>query len=88
MRNNAILKLILSSLVPCSHKSQSWPMRLSGETGAHRSCLKCGQRRRYNLLDPDNGAVSKYAGVSYPPSAAAAALLPAGPILLPGNRSD
>jgi len=88
MRGNALMNFILLSLDPCSHKSQSWPMRLSGERGAHRTCLECGQRRRYNLLDPENGAVSENAGARHPRSAVAAAPLPAGPILLPGNRSD
>lgn len=88
MRNNALLNIILSTLAPCSHKSQSWPIRLSGEAGAHRTCLECGQRRRYSLLDPENGAVSGNAGASYPQSATAAALLPTGPIMLAGNRSD
>jgi hypothetical protein len=88
MRNIALLNFILSSLVPCSHKSQSWPMQLSGERGAYRSCLECGQRRRYNLLDPENGATLANAGASHPRSATAAALFPADPIMQPGNRSD
>ena len=88
MRNNAWLNFILLFLPPCSHKSQSWPMRLSGERGAHRSCLECGQRRRYSLLDPENGAVPENGGASHRRSATAAALLPAVPIMLPGNRSE
>ena len=88
MSGNSLLNFILLSLVPCSHKSQSWPMRLSGERGVHRPCLECGQRRRYSLLDPENGALPEYAGASHPRGATAAVLLPAGPIMLPGNRSD
>lgn len=88
MRNNPLLNFILSSLVPCGHKSQSWPMRLSGETGAYRTCLECGRRRRYSLLDPENGATPDNAGAGHPQSATAAALFTVGLIMQPGNRSD
>jgi len=54
---NKLLDLILRSVVPCRHKNQSWPMRLPGEEGPHRTCLECGRRRRYNLLDPPRGAL-------------------------------
>ena len=88
MRNNTLLNSILLSLAPCGHKSQSWPMRLSGEAGAHRTCLECGQRRRYSLLDPENRADSEYTGASHPRSATGEALLPVEPLMLAGNRSD
>jgi hypothetical protein len=82
MSGHTLLNFILLSLVPCSHKSQSWPMRLSDETGAHRTCLECGKRLRYSLLDPEHGAVAEYAGAtSYPQNATAAALLSARSIM-------
>jgi hypothetical protein len=88
MSGNALLDFILLSLTPCSHQSQSWPMRLSGETGAHRTCLECGQRRRYSLLDPENRAAPDKAGASHPPSTTTAALFPAGAFMQTGNGSD
>ena len=88
MSGNALLNFILLSLAPCSHQSQSRPMRLPGERGAHRTCLECGQRQRYSLLDPENDAAPKNAGASHPQSAADAALLAVGAMMLPGNRSD
>ena len=43
----------LSCLVAlCGHERESWPMRLPGETAAHRTCLACGRRRPYTLLEP------------------------------------
>ena len=61
--SNKLLDLILRSVVPCGHKNQTWPMRLPDEDGPHRSCLECGRRQRYNLLDPAHGTVPKTAVV-------------------------
>jgi len=62
--SNKLLDLILQFMVPCRHKNESWPMRLPGEDGAHRTCLECGRRQRYNLLDPAHGTVPNTALVS------------------------
>ena len=61
--SNKLLDLILRSVVPCSHKNQTWPMRLPDEDGPHRTCLECGRRQRYKLLDPAHGTVPKTAAV-------------------------
>ena len=60
---NKLLDLMLRFVVPCSHKNQTWPMHLPGEDGAHRTCLECGRRKRYNLLDPAHGTVPNTAVV-------------------------
>jgi len=36
----------------CTHQHESWPMHLSGEAVACRTCLECGRRRPYSLLEP------------------------------------
>ena len=61
--SNKLLDFILRSVVPCRHKNQTWPMRLPDEEGPHRTCLECGRRQRYNLLDPAHGTVPKTAVV-------------------------
>lgn len=50
----AALNLILRFLAPCGHARETWPMRLPGEAGAHRTCLACGRRRPYRLFEPEN----------------------------------
>ena len=60
---NKLLDLILRSVVPCRHNNQSWPMRLPDEDGPHRTCLECGRRRRYHLLDSAHGTVQNTAVV-------------------------
>ena len=55
--SNKLLDLFLRLVAPCRHKNQTWPMRLPGEDGSHRTCLECGRRQRYNLLDPAHGIV-------------------------------
>ena len=60
---NKLLDLILRSVVPCRHNNQSWPMRLPDEDGPHRTCLECGRRQRYNLLDSAHGTVPNTAVV-------------------------
>ena len=52
--SGAALNLILRFLAPCGHDNESWPMRLPGEAMAHRTCLECGRRRPYHLLEPEN----------------------------------
>ena len=61
--SNKLLDFILWSVIPCSHKNQTWPMRLPDEEGPHRTCLECGRRQRYNLLDPAHGIVPNTAVV-------------------------
>ena len=61
--SNKLLDLILRSVLLCRHKNQTWPMRLPEEDGPHRTCLECGRRRRYNLLDSAHGTVSNIAVV-------------------------
>ena len=48
------LNFILRCLACCGHERESWPMRLPGEAMAHRTCLECGRRRPYPLLEPEN----------------------------------
>lgn len=48
----AALHCILRLFAGCPHERESWPIRLPGEALAHRSCLDCGRRRPYTLLDP------------------------------------
>lgn len=38
-------------LVCCGHERETWPMRLSGEAVAHRTCLDCGRRRPCYLFE-------------------------------------
>ena len=61
--SNKLLDFVLRSALPCGHKNQTWPMRLPEEDGPHRTCLECGRRRRYNLLDSAHGAVPNTAVV-------------------------
>ncbi len=48
---NGALQHLLQILVGCSHEHETWPMRLPGEGFAHRTCLDCGRRRPYTLLE-------------------------------------
>lgn len=43
----------------CTHKHETWPMRLSGEAVACRTCLGCGRRRPYLLLEPSGSSSSR-----------------------------
>ena len=86
--NNALVRFILLALVPCSHKRQSWPMRLPGENGAHRTCLECGRRRPYSLLDANNVAVPGTSGNNHPTAAGARVLRHPQPVRLVGSGSD
>jgi len=55
--SNKLLDFVLRSALPCRHKNQTWPMRLPEEDGPHRTCLECGRRQRYNLLDSAHDTV-------------------------------
>lgn len=83
-----LLDFILRSLVPCGHKRQSWPMRLPGEDGPHRTCLECGWRRRYNLLDPAHGVLPERSVANHPSSAAVPLLRCLRPVRPMGNQDD
>ena len=48
---DAALHFLLQLVASCGHQRESWPMRLPGEVVAHRSCLDCGRRRPYTLLE-------------------------------------
>jgi len=58
-----MLESVLNFLFGCIHERESWPVRLRGEAVAHRSCLSCGNRRPYTLLEyrppvnPDAGGM-------------------------------
>lgn len=54
MVKNAALRFLLALVAGCGHEHESWPMRLPGEAMAHRTCLECGHRRPYSLLDAKN----------------------------------
>jgi len=85
---NKLLDLILRSVVPCRHKNQSWPMRLPDEDGPHRTCLECGRRRRYNLLDPVRGALPERSVANHPSRAAVPLLRCLRPVRPMGNQDD
>lgn len=50
----AALHLVLRFLARCRHERETWPMRLPGEAVAHRTCLECGRRRPYDLLERED----------------------------------
>lgn len=83
---NKLLDLILRSVVPCRHKNQSWPMRLPGEEGSHRTCLECGRRRPYNLLDTARGALPSRSRANHPSRAAVPLLRCLRPVKPMGNQ--
>lgn len=43
---------IVSLFAACAHQREGWPMRLPGDSQAHRTCLDCGRRRPYPLFEP------------------------------------
>ena len=65
----AAFNFILRLLASCGHERETWPMRLPGETVAHRTCLGCGQRRPYRLLEPGTHTLREapYPGIHYVP---------------------
>ena len=85
---NKLLDLILRSAVPCRHKNESWPMRLPDEESPHRTCLECGRRRRYNLLDTAQGALPSRSRANHSSRAAVSLLRCLRPVRPMGNRDD
>lgn len=86
--SNKLVDFILRSVDPCRHQNESWPMRLPDEEWPHRTCLECGRRRRYKLLDPAHGAPSERWGANRASSAAVPLLRCLRPVRPIGNQND